>query len=769
MTISRLRYWFAAAAIVVVVVVAGFYLYGRFRGLRTLSSLPTTKLPPEIEQSTQGFSLSKSEGGRTLFTVRAASATQYKQGGRAELKDVNIVVYGREANRFDQIYGSSFIYDPQSGDVTAQGVVHIDLEGNAQGQQRPDQSPPQELKNPIHLMTSGLVFNQKTGNAHTPERVEFRVPQASGWAQGATYDSKRNELMLDRDVHLTISGDDPATITATHALLTKTPLRALLYQAHIQRQDSTLDTGELALFLREDDSIDHIVASGGVRSLTRGSTELAVNAPSAVVQLREQSAEMRQAILSGGVSFAATGASTMSGTAQTVTMAFGAHNQLQKVHAQGNVRLLQPPQAPPSRQQPALQRAKAEVALPARSGQSMELTADAIDFWLQNGKQLRRAETSSGAQITLTPQNGAPGERTVATAGKFYAVFGGDNRIRSLEGKPEARVISYIPGQPERVSTSETVEATFGPRGGVASVQQTGNFHYRERLPGGIDREAWAQSAAYSPETELLNLQGAPRIVEGGMTTTARVIHLNRRTGEATATNEVKTTYSELKPQPGGALLASGDPIHVTARAMLAQRAASVAHYSGDARLWQGANIIEAPTLDFDRGTRTVLAQGSKNKRVATVLTQQKTGKAQPVNITSSRLTYSDTERRARFEGGVVVHSADGGLTADQVDVFLTPATRQGPPGSLSSSQLERIVAQGHVELQQPKRRATGDKLVYTAADDKYVLTGGPPLLLDAERGSVTGTSLTFYNRDDRVLVEGGQNGRAVTHTRVSK
>jgi len=29
--------------------------------------------------------------------------------------------------------------------------------------------------------------------------------------------------------------------------------------------------------------------------------------------------------------------------------------------------------------------------------------------------------------------------------------------------------------------------------------------------------------------------------------------------------------------------------------------------------------------------------------------------------------------------------------------------------------------------------------LVYTAADDKFVLTGGPPSIFDAERGKITG------------------------------
>jgi lipopolysaccharide export system protein LptA len=71
--------------------------------------------------------------------------------------------------------------------------------------------------------------------------------------------------------------------------------------------------------------------------------------------------------------------------------------------------------------------------------------------------------------------------------------------------------------------------------------------------------------------------------------------------------------------------------------------------------------------------------------------------------------------------------------------------------------------------MTQPTRRGTGDNLVYTAADDKFVLTGGPPSIFDAERGRTTGVSLTFFRGDDRVLVEGNDTSPTVTHTRVAR
>jgi hypothetical protein len=178
---KRLRRWFAAAAIFVIAISLAYYLYGRIHVWRVVERAPG-KMGVEIQQSTQGFTLSKSEAGRTIFTVHASNAVQYKEGGRAELHDVSILVYGRRSDRFDQIHGDNFEYDPKSGDIIAHGDVAIDLEGDAQGPVRPDQATPVELKNPIHLKTSGLRFNQKTGAAETREKIEFRTPQAAGSA-----------------------------------------------------------------------------------------------------------------------------------------------------------------------------------------------------------------------------------------------------------------------------------------------------------------------------------------------------------------------------------------------------------------------------------------------------------------------------------------------------------------------------------------------------------------------------------------------------------
>src|SRR5215472_13152942 len=125
--VSRLRRWFAAGAVAAALTVAGAYFYAQHRVQNALQKVPG-KIGLDIQQSANGFSISRSEQGRTIFKVEAAKAVQFKTGGRAELHDVNITLYGRDSSRFDKIYGSSFIYDQKTGDVIAEGPVQIDIQ-----------------------------------------------------------------------------------------------------------------------------------------------------------------------------------------------------------------------------------------------------------------------------------------------------------------------------------------------------------------------------------------------------------------------------------------------------------------------------------------------------------------------------------------------------------------------------------------------------------------------------------------------------------------
>jgi lipopolysaccharide export system protein LptA len=489
--------------------------------------------------------------------------------------------------------------------------------------------------------------------------------------------------------------------------------------------------------------------------------------------------------LSGKVHVQRVAEQSMQGDAGRAVLDFSGQNELQKVHASEGVRLVQHVLNPGG-------------AANAESQQNYDITAAAIDFFIKQGRRLDRAETSGAARITIVPahpptsgtaRNAA--QRTVITAGKFDARFTATqagSRLASIHGAPDAKIVSSAPDLPDRVSTSRTLDAAFLPEGGISSIVQQGSVVFTDNQSTDKRTQAWADKALYTPIDGILLLSGNPRVADGGMVTTANTIRFNRKNNDAFAEGDVKSTYSDLKEQPDGALLASASPIHVTAATMAAHSSTAVALYQGKARLWQDANVIEAPSIQFDRNHRSLIAEGTAAQSVSTVLVQaepspeknkgsDQTAKgrtkdhaADAITVTSARLGYVDAERRAHYDGGVIAKGASFTAAAKTADAYLLPRSQAANNQQLAApGRLDHMVAEGSVIVQQPARRAEGEKLVYTAADDKFVLTGGPPSIFDAERGKITGVSLTFFRADDRVLVEGKASTPVVTQTRVAK
>ncbi len=802
--VYRLRRWLAATAVALSLVVAGMYFYARTRVRDALKDIPH-KIPYEIKQTANGFQFSKSDGKRTLFTIQASDLKEFKLNGRAELHNVNIVLYGRDSSRFDQIYGDDFAYDPQTGDVTAKGEVQIDLVANPAGLASPDQSTPKELKNPIHLKTRDLVFNRETGNASTDARVEFQTPQATGSAVGVKYAGRSNALILESNIHVVLSGAKAADVDAEHGVITGDPRQIVLDHAQLGEPDDRMEADQAVFFLNADNRVERVLATGNVRTVTHEgvaassgkrnssaaggqSREIRGRADQGEFLLAGVQERLRQAILTGNVHVEQRGDQPMQGDAGRLVLDYAGQNQLQTAHALDGVRLREAAASNPG----------------ANSGaQDFELSAPAIDFIVAQGRILQHAQTFGAAQIRITPAQGAGSvqpsraQQTVVTAGKFEAQFAtvgskipssrknggrwGTQELLSIHGAPNARIVNSSPGQPDRVSTSESVDAAFLPQGGIESLTQLGNVVYSDGEAPDKRTQAWANSARYTPADQMLLLTGNPRISNGGMATTAKTIRMNRGTGDAMAEGDVKSTYSDLKEQPDGALLASASPIHVTARTMSAHNTPGVALYSGNARLWQEANVIEAPAIQFDRDRRFVTAQGTPSQPVQTILVQAKkernstkptnqTDDSVPIAVTAAKLTYADSERKVHYEGGVLAKGADFTAVADGVDAYLLPRSQASKNQSFAGpGQLDHMVAQGNVVVQEPKRKAQGQHLVYTAAEGKFVLTGGPPSIFDAEQGKITGVSLTFSKRDDRVLVEGEASTPVVTQTRVAR
>src|SRR5205807_433665 len=255
-------------------------------------------------------------------------------------------------------------------------------------------------------------------------------------------------------------------------------------------------------------------ANGNVRVRSEATPPTQIRAAQLDVGMAEQRDTFRLAVFSGDVQLERAGPQPMQGTAGRVVMNFTGKNLLSTVHTEGNVKLVQ----------------HQKSTTPSSSAQDLEVAAAAIDFFLAAGRHLDHAQTSGPAEIALRPPAGGLSPQTIVTAGDFQARFSYLGRPVSVHGAPNARIATSNPGQPDRVSSSNTVDATFGASGAIDSIVQQGSVAY---VDGG--RKAWAERARYTPADQMLVLIGSPRVVEQGMTTTANTMRLNRSTGEALA------------------------------------------------------------------------------------------------------------------------------------------------------------------------------------------------------------------------------------------
>jgi len=333
----------------------------------------------------------------------------------------------------------------------------------------------------------------------------------------------------------------------------------------------------------------------------------------------------------------------------------------------------------------------------------------------------------------------------------------------------------------------------------------------------------WAGHAEYHAADEVLDLSGHPRIADGeSMQLAADAIAYHRDTQDAEAQGSVKATYTQpSKPaaasgaNAGAPMMGGSGPVHVIAQRAEMHHATNVSDFYGvakePARMWQGADSLTAPAIEIDR-TKNLLKAGADAAALERASAAQNAGgdavsppqrgssPGAPVvhanlmsamghasaptaggkhqesvaRVASQTLVYSDEKRQADFRGMVSVEQGTETIRCDDGVVYLKPAQTDAskPEGkSQGNSQIDHLVATGHVTIAQPGRRGQGEKLVYTADDGKYVLTGTPeklPRLWDSVHGTTTGVSLLFNSQDDSVEVSGGKSS-AVTDTRAPK
>jgi lipopolysaccharide export system protein LptA len=795
----------AGALLLVSLVV--FLALGKWKNPFNRRDLPK-RLGIEIQQEANGVTYTQAHGGRTIFKIHASKVVQLKQGN-ALLHDVKIELYGEDGDRVDRIEGGEFEYDQQAGTAIAAGPVEITVmrPGVAPAiapkatparavTGKPKSAPVASVadaasRGEIHVKTSGLTFDQKSGVATTSQHVDFSMAQGAGSSMGATYDSQKGLLVLDRTVELnTQRGAETVQIHAQHAEFERESQVCLLHTATANYRGGEAKAGDAKILFRQDGSAVRLDAMNGFNMAT--ATGGHVSAPTGHMDFDEHN-QPRHGYMEGGVAMDSTSESggrrrQMQGTAPTAELEFNAQGKLRHAHLERGVAMDSQEQGESAGQAQRL----------SRHWRSPIADLDFRDS--SHGQtELAAVHGTSGAVVTGESQRGKGAvSPSRLSADEVTGNFGPASVLTAMNGVGHASIEETTETATRQTTSGDRVEAHFaaptpGAQHGTEGESQiqsatveghvvlTQQAAAKPGAPPPATLRATAGRADYAGEGEWLHLTVNPRVEDGALQLTADKVDVSRASGDAFAHGNVKASWMDAGAgingqqgrQTGGVALGGQGPSHVVSAEAQLHQPTGEATFRGKARLWQQGNSVAAPVIVLDRERQTLMAHTTDAADpVRAVLVSaggatpgKDTAKANHPSVIRVRggdLNYSDATRRAVMHSGVLgTVTAETGTatsTSDEVEVVLLAAGKNSSKDS-GQAQVDHMTARGHVVLTSEDRRGTGEQLVYTGATGEYVLTGTatvPPKMSDPARGTVSGEALIFHGRDDSVSVEGG-------------
>jgi LPS export ABC transporter protein LptC len=145
-------------------------------------------LPSGVSVRTEGFTYSRTEGGRTQFTVTAKQSLGFKDE-KYILQDVDVTIHGAsDQEPARRMRGENCTYDQASNDVECSGDVEVELE-------------PQAI-----VRTAKVIYNHNSGHVTAPQPATFEKNGTTGRANSFEYGMKTGLLRLSGDVKIQTAG-----------------------------------------------------------------------------------------------------------------------------------------------------------------------------------------------------------------------------------------------------------------------------------------------------------------------------------------------------------------------------------------------------------------------------------------------------------------------------------------------------------------------------------------------------------------------------------
>ncbi len=762
--------------------------------VQQVAAPPPQRLDPKAVIESQGNILQQVRGTRQDYIIEAAQQLTY-EGGATKLVGVKVTINNRGGRNYT-ITAREARAGEQQQELHLEGEVKL------------------VASDGFEIATDEAFFTESEGRVRAPGAFTFQRGRMLGSGVGMDYDETNDILSIAgmADVLLTDEGDNTITeFTAGSGVFTRAEhLLSLTGDVHALHNEQVIDAAQAVAHLTDDDSrISAIelrerasVVGGGVgrgggvgvssavgSAVGSGKGLDTMGADEIDLAYAEDGQTIERVALRGGGIVGVSASETTAGrqiAGETLDILLAADGAITNLTGRDGVRL----------------DLGGTAAAPARS-----VKAKSLDGNGESGKGLTAVRFRDDVEYREEARKGRAARLVlsrvlqVAMANDAIdsAVFTGAVRFDEQGLQASGGEALYEPGK-----------GTLKLIGGAENA-----------TPRVADEQVTVEGT-----TITIELVGRTMTADGTVKTTLRPRPAAPRAGGASGGRAAGGTGGTVGATPAPApaavtklpgLLKQEQPANVNANAFVYEGAAGKAVYSGAATLFQGDTAVQADQISIDQTRGDLTATG--NARSTIVLDSgSSVGRA-------TTITYTDADRLITYDGipevlaPVPPARGRAGAVAPLVTPAPAPATgvRGAEPGSLGpapgpavpapraavlaqlsgpqgdlravkieivlaaagtsagtstaasagagASKVERLEAYTSVDLAVDKRKATGGRLTYFAADDRYVLTGAGavPVKVVENCRQTTGQTLTFFKAVDRIIVDGNEQIRTQT------
>ncbi|HTW67782.1 MAG TPA: LPS export ABC transporter periplasmic protein LptC [Bryobacteraceae bacterium] len=740
---------------VAIVAGVGWTYYQRLKLQYSSAPSRPRKLAPGLSATFHGWNYRHTSSQKTVISLHADDFQELD--GKDELTGVSLDIYNKDGQKYDHVQSAKAEFNVGDGTLYSDGEVEITLNIPV-GEQ-----PTGRL---MSIKSSGVRVESKTGKTNTDRLATFKFDRGDGHAMGADYDPTTRELNLHSQVSMTWRGTDPGT----------TPMKIETDQLNYKEKDGkvflspwsrltrdtlTLNAGP-AIVTLDKGNLRRVETTQAKGTDLRPGRNLAYSANQLILEFNDNNQVQKITGVDQAhvVSTGETSVTTLA--SDSVVMAFDtttSDSLLRVAVAQGHSVMESKPIIKPGVDPADTRILKSETIYTNMrpGGQEIESVetqgAGAIEFIPNRPQQAHRWMNGDHIWMAYGPRNTIQSFRSIAVT------------TRTLKPKEPGQKATPAP----ELTWSKNLLATFHANSSqLASLDQSGNFRYDAG-----DRHATADRALLDQPNNIITLIGRAQVRDSTGSANADKIILNQMTGDFTAEGHVTSLHVPDKQKSdaqGGGMLDENEPLYARAKKMVSKDNHLDILYEGDAVLWQGANRLEADSVEIDRDNNLLKAHGHV---LSQLLDKMKGGESGPEKgkdaadpppkgatkplqrvftvVRAPNLDYNDNTRVAHYSGGVTLERPNMTVKGQNVDAFLR--------NNSNDSSLDHAVADGKVQVHEVSpdrtRDAWSEHAEYYVDEDKVILEGGQPRFVDSTRGSTRGEKLTWYSDDDRLLVDG--------------